>query len=53
MPYADLNWQLSEIDKRSMRVFYEQLAQDIGRRNLGRMRILDWLYSDDSECRPF
>jgi choline dehydrogenase-like flavoprotein len=53
MPYADLNWQLSDVDKRSMRVFYEQLAQDIGRKNLGRMRILDWLYSDDSEWPSF
>lgn len=53
MPYADLNWQMSEVDKRSMRVFYEQLAQDIGRTNLGRIRVLDWLYSDDNEWPSF
>lgn len=53
MPFANLDWQLNKIDKRSMRVFYELLADEMGRTGLGRLRILDWLYTDDSEWPPF
>ncbi len=53
MPYADLDWQLSDVDKRSMRVFYELLAREMGRTGVGRMQILDWLYTDDDEWPSF
>ena len=53
MPYANLNWQLQEIDKRSMRVFHEELAREMGRHDLGRVQVLDWLYEDDHEWPSF
>lgn len=53
MPYADLLWQLTELDKRSMRVFYEVLGQEMGKLGIGRMQILDWLLDDDVSWPSF
>lgn len=53
MPCADLLWQLTELDKRSMRVFYEVLGQEMGKRDIGRMQILDWLLDDDVSWPSF
>jgi len=47
MPRAQLDWRMTELDKRSMRVFYEVLGQEIGRSELGRVQLLDWLLEDD------
>lgn len=53
MPYADLNWQLTELDKRSIRVFYEMLGQELGRQGVGRVQLLDWLLEDDNSWPSF
>ncbi len=53
MPRANLLWQLTELDKRSIRVFYEILGQEMGKLNLGRMQLLDWLLEDDFTWRSF
>ena len=53
MPYADLHWKLSELDKRSMRIFFEMVAQEFGRTGLGRVQILDWLLEDDTTWPSF
>ena len=47
MPLADLHWKLSELDKRSMRTFFEMVAHEFGRTGVGRVQILDWLLEDD------
>jgi choline dehydrogenase-like flavoprotein len=49
VPRANLNWQLTELDKRSIRKTYEILAQEVGRVGLGRVKLMDWLYEDDNE----
>jgi len=43
MPRATLHWQLTDIDKRSIRKSCEILARETGRSRLGRIRLLDWL----------
>ena len=53
MPYADLHWKLSELDKRSMRTFFEIVAHEFGRTGLGRVQILDWLLEDDTTWPSF
>jgi choline dehydrogenase-like flavoprotein len=40
MPRAQLNWQLSEIDRHSARRALEIIAAEIGRAGLGRMQII-------------
>ena len=53
MPRVRLDWQFTELDKRSMRTFYEVVARELGRVGLGRVRILDWLLEDDRSWPSF
>lgn len=53
MLQADLDWRLTEQDKRSIRVLFEVLAREFGRTGLGRLQILDWLLEDDTYWPPF
>ncbi|GAC1491236.1 MAG: GMC family oxidoreductase [Gemmatimonadaceae bacterium] len=53
MPRARLNWQLTELDKRSMRTFYQILGREMGRTGNGRVQIRDWLLSDDRTWPSF
>lgn len=53
MPRAALDWQLTALDKRSMRGFYEVLGREMGRSGLGRVKILDWLQGGDSSWPDF
>ena len=43
MPRAKLDWQLTELDKRSIRAFYELLGRELGRSGTGRVQIREWL----------
>lgn len=43
MPRVVLDWQTTEMDKRTMQVFFELLGQEMGRLNLGRIQLLEWL----------
>ncbi len=52
MPLADLHWKLTELDQRSVRVFFELLGQEVGRIGLGRIQILDWLLDGDDSTWP-
>ncbi|MEM8488494.1 MAG: GMC family oxidoreductase [Bacteroidota bacterium] len=47
MPLVDLHWQLSPLDKHTVRAFYEALGKEVGQIGLGRLQILDWVYEDD------
>src|SRR3712207_4641719 len=47
MPRAKLDWRLTELDRRSMRVTYDVMGRELGRSGVGRIRLLDWLLSDD------
>ena len=53
MPRAKLNWQLTELDKRTMRTFYQLLGREMGRTGTGRVQIRDWLLSDDRSWPSF
>jgi choline dehydrogenase-like flavoprotein len=47
MPRAKLDWRMTELDKRSIRAFYQLLGTEIGRTGMGRVQIRDWLLDDD------
>ena len=53
MPRAKLNWQMTELDKRSMRTFYQILGAEMGRTGTGRVQIHDWLLGDDKTWPSF
>lgn len=53
VPRANLNWQMTDLDKRSIRVFYETLGREMGRQGLGRVQLLDWLLEDDHTWPSF
>lgn len=44
IPRADLDWQLSEIDKRTAKVMAEVFDEELRRLRLGSMKPSDWLY---------
>ena len=52
VPRAALHWQLTELDKRSIRQSCEILARETGRSGLGRIRLLDWLIGQDDSVWP-
>ncbi|HKW11399.1 MAG TPA: GMC family oxidoreductase [Gemmatimonadaceae bacterium] len=53
MARARLDWQFTDLDKRSMRTFYELLGREMGRTGTGRVQIKDWLLSDDKTWPSF
>ena len=53
MPRAKLDWRLTDLDKRSMRTFYQLLGREMGRTATGRVQIRDWLLSDDKTWPSF
>jgi choline dehydrogenase-like flavoprotein len=53
MPRAKLDWQLTDLDKRSMRTLYHLLGREMGRTGTGRVQIRDWLLSDDKTWPSF
>jgi choline dehydrogenase-like flavoprotein len=52
MPRANLRWKFTPLDKRSIRVFYELLGQEMGRAKLGRVQLMDWLIDGDDNAWP-
>jgi len=53
VPRARLDWRATELDKRSMRTFYQLLGREMGRTDTGRVQIRDWLLSDDLSWPSF
>src|SRR5882762_6844211 len=49
VPRATLDWQLSSIDKRSIRKLHEVIGEEVGRSELGRVRLMDWLQEETNE----
>ena len=47
MPRAKLDWRLTELERRSFRVFYEVMGRELGRSGVGRVQILDWVRRDE------
>ena len=46
---ARVDWRLSGIDKRTQRVMTQTFAAEFGRLGLGRVRLADWLLTDDDD----
>ena len=53
VPRARLDWRLTNLDKRSMRIFYHLLGREMGRTDTGRVQIRDWLLNDDKTWPGF
>ena len=53
MPRVRFDWQLTELDKRSIRTYYKLLGQEMGRTGVGRIQMRDWLLSDDRTWPSF
>ncbi len=47
MPRTKLDWQLSALDKHSIRSFYQTVGEEAGRLGIGRIQMSDWLLTDD------
>ena len=47
-----LDWRLSEIDKRSIRLSVMAAGSELGRLNIARLRIPEWLLADDTSWDP-
>jgi choline dehydrogenase-like flavoprotein len=48
VPLADLDWRLSDIDKRSVACFTEALAKEFQRLGLGTIQTEAWLHEESS-----
>jgi choline dehydrogenase-like flavoprotein len=53
VPRARLDWRVTDLDKHSMRTFYQLLGREVGRTNTGRVQIRDWLLGDDKTWPSF
>jgi choline dehydrogenase-like flavoprotein len=53
MPRVKFDWRLTDLDKRSIRTYYKVLGQEIGKSEMGRVQLRDWLLSDDSTWPSF
>jgi len=47
MPRAKLDWRLTDLDRRSLRLFYEVMGRELGRSGVGRVQLLDWVQRAD------
>jgi len=47
-----LNWQVTELEKYSARTVTQAIANELGRLNLGRIRIPDWLAAGGKDWTP-
>lgn len=47
VPRVRFNWQLTRLDKQTMRNLYTTLGREFGRCGIGRVQIRDWLLADD------
>lgn len=53
MPRTKLDWRVTDLDKRSIRTFYEVLGREMGRTGMGRVQIREWLLGDDKTWPSF
>jgi len=47
VPTVAFDWQLTSLDKRTMRAFGTALGREFGRRAFARVRLRDWVLADD------
>jgi choline dehydrogenase-like flavoprotein len=49
---ARLDWQLTDLDRRTVRALAETLAAEFARLNIGRVRLADWLLDNNASHWP-
>jgi choline dehydrogenase-like flavoprotein len=52
VPKTKLNWELTELDKRSIRRIYQLLGQHMGISGLGRIRLKEFLWDENDNSWP-
>lgn len=52
MARANLNWQLTPLEKRSIRKLFELIGQQAGRAGMGRVKVMDWLQDETDNSWP-
>jgi choline dehydrogenase-like flavoprotein len=52
VPRANLNWQLTSLEKSSIRKLYELIGQQAGISGVGRVRLMDWLQDEQDNTWP-
>ena len=52
VPKTNLNWELTELDKRSIRRIYQILGQQMGIAELGRIRLKEFLRDENDNSWP-
>jgi choline dehydrogenase-like flavoprotein len=46
---VEMDWRLSELDRRTIRVAHRLLAEELGRLGLGQVQLAEWLGREDGE----
>ncbi|HEY4966622.1 MAG TPA: GMC family oxidoreductase [Puia sp.] len=52
VPRASLHWELSPLEKRSLRKMYELIGQEVGRAGVGRVKLMDFLTNPEDTSWP-
>lgn len=52
VPRVILNWQMTSLEKRSIRKLYELMGQQAGLSGIGRVRMHDWLQDENDTSWP-
>ena len=52
MPRAMLHWELTALEKRSLRKIYETIGREFGRAGLGRVQLMDYIQDEKDESWP-
>jgi choline dehydrogenase-like flavoprotein len=52
VPRATLHWELSPIEKRSIRKIYELIGQQVGKAGIGRVKVMEYLQDEKDESWP-
>lgn len=52
MPRATLHWELTPLEKRSIRTIYELIGQQVGRAGIGRVRLMEYLQDEKDTSWP-
>jgi choline dehydrogenase-like flavoprotein len=47
MPRVKLDWQLTDLDERSIKKTHELIGEEAGRVAVGRVKLMDWLLTDE------
>ncbi len=52
MPRATLHWELTPLEKRSVRKIHELIGQQVGRAGVGRVKMLNYLQDENDNSWP-